>query len=169
MCLWANTYTHKHIHIHARDTKCCRMRGKCYETCEREEAVSQSVEDEKKQVIYTDRQQRRSWWVRWQHVRDTDSELGKPKKGEGVNVCWSREGRRERGERERGRETDSTWVLEGTGAFESQKSRSETWKRQGGERRSRRWEGEGQTGSYIFNPRGWHSWQWIQRLHCSVL
>lgn len=35
-------------------------------------------------------------------------------------------------EKERESETDSTWVLEGTGAFESQKSRSVTWRRRGG-------------------------------------
>lgn len=42
----------------------------------------------------------------------------------------SRRSREREGERER--EGDSTWVLEGTGAFESQKSRSATWRRGGG-------------------------------------
>lgn len=47
---------------------------------------------------------------------------------------------------------DSTWVLEGTGAFDSQKSRSETYEKEGG--RGGRG-GEDQTGSVSFH----YSWR----------
>lgn len=48
-------------------------------------------------------------------------ELGNKRKGESVCML-ERCGK----EREREVDSDSTWVLEGIGAFESQKSRSET-------------------------------------------